>query len=188
MGAASAQGVSERPEFFPSPDGKRKIEVVLAPGAAGDANTWRIALSEKGKVLWRRTSNARYIKVSWSPSSRIVLTGENQKASMDLRVLQIDGGAVRDTGFDSDSLIDAKLFATLPWREQLKSIAPVARVTWKTVKWIEHPFQWCTMTYILRGIGYEGEADLLIDLDAAKPALRITAIRPTVHPGFFDED
>ncbi|MEI9893663.1 MAG: hypothetical protein WDN28_07120 [Chthoniobacter sp.] len=69
--------------------------VVVQYRDRGTASEWRTTLSRGGRILHRRFRPAmldvRYVRASWSPSSRTVLLGENYKDGMNLTVFRIAG-------------------------------------------------------------------------------------------------
>ena len=164
-----------------SPDGK----IAFVQAWERDAGNYCEVTVHKGKKLLYKNiihpeSDVRYFKFSWSPDSRALLIGEGHKSDMDLTLVCFANGNALVTRFDGDKRIDTPMLAVLPFRDGLKNIAPVARVAWHTIKWVNDSH--CEMIYIFRGIGYEGEAALRIDLDREGPVLNIMKITPILNP------
>ena len=159
-------------------------------GERGPATQWRITLYRNDEVLHRYVlgpkAEVRDVEVSWSPSSRAVLIGENYKAGMNLTLLRITKRGVASTHFAVGDMVEKKMERQIMWRENLKSVAPVARVTWSTVKWIL--LSRCTMTYIFAGLGHQGETKLRVDFTNADPSLQIGNLHPLTHPEYFNWD
>jgi hypothetical protein len=171
-----------------SPD--RSSALTLRYGERTTATEWHISLSRHGHVIFRcilpDSLDVRYVKASWSPSSHAVLLGENYKAEMDSTLLRIrrHGAAVQK--FDLGHQIFAREEKEVPLHPAMQSYAPVARVTWSTVKW-QSPHR-CRMLYIFTGLGYEGEADVTVDFLSRPATLRISRLRPLAHPDYFNTD
>jgi len=164
--------------------------VVIQYRDRGAASTWHVTVSKDGRTLYRHftpdTLDVRYMRASWSPSSRTVLLGENYKAGMNLTVLRIAGRHVVTTHLDLASRMFKKAEKELPFRTEFQRDAMVARVTWSTVKWCS-PTR-CTMLYVLHGFGYEGEGDVTVDFTGHDPALTISRLRALTHPEDFTLD
>lgn len=149
-----------------------------------------VVLKEGKKTLFRTSippeKEARYVKVSWAPSSEAALVAVNFKSVEDWILIRLAKGHASSTYFDGDKLVMEKMLETLPFRDEIKSSAPVGRVPWKTVRWLE-PKQ-CNLTFIFHGIGYEGTGRLRIDFQREKPTFTITAITPTVDSELWEQN
>ncbi|MHA3772624.1 hypothetical protein ACXR0O_13895 [Verrucomicrobiota bacterium sgz303538] len=171
-----------------APNGQHKLKWELnVPESNGRS---RVSLRQDSRELWQHEYDAdadlRYFKVSWSPSSEAVLIGENYKAAMDLTLVRLKRSNVPE---EKRFALGEKFFKLVeqqvPWREEIKSSAPVGRVVWKTVRWTS-PSR-VSMIYIYHGIGYEAAADVVIDFTAGEPDLSISKLRHTVPQSLFDE-
>lgn len=171
-----------------SPDGRKELEIKVWESQG--LSRIEVVLIEGQTKLFETTippeKEPRYAKMSWSPSSDAVLVGVNFKSAEDWILIQLSEGKASSTYFDGDQLVNAKMLETLPFRDEIKSSAPVGRVPWKTVQWLD-PKQ-CRMTFIFSGIGYEGTARLLINFQRRKPTFTITAIRSTVDAELWKQN
>lgn len=178
-------------EVAVSPDGKNRLEAKmwLAPRASDPRI--EIVMTRAGEKIFERTippeSEVRYVKLAWSPKSGAALVGLNQKASEDLLFLQVDDREVTANVFDGDKRIIQRMLETVPFREDLKSNAPVARFPWKTVKWPSAGK--CTVTFILDGIGYLATAQARIEYGGRdEPRFIVTSLEPGVDRALWEQD
>ena len=176
---------------YKSRDGRKLLETRLWTESTWAAGRYDIVLKEGETVRYRRIippeKEARYVKVSWAPTSDAALVAVNYKAGEDWILIRLaKGKAVSDSFFDGDTLLMAQMFEELPFHDEIKNSAPVGRVPWNELKWLKH--RRCTMPFIFRGIGYEGTANLLIDYRLAKPAFSVVSIVPGVDQSLWDQN
>jgi hypothetical protein len=180
----------DRPEHFNSPDGRKSIEVATRLEPTWPSSQYGVSLKHGDKVLFRTTippeKEARYVSVSWAPSSDAVLVAVNYKSVEDWILIRLTDGKASSVTFDGGKLVTRRMLDVLPFRDEIKSIAPVGRVPWNTVRWDNS--KRCTMSFIYRGIGYEGTARLLIDFKSQKPTFSVRSIVPNVKERLWDQE
>jgi hypothetical protein len=110
----------------------------------------------------------------------------NFKSSEDWIVLQTRADIVEASFFNGEKLVATKLLDALPFNDSIKSIAPNGRVPAKSIKWDAD--ESCSMSFLYRGIGYEGTANLLINLRTKRPTLTITSIVPQTDAELWKAD
>jgi hypothetical protein len=173
-----------------SPDGRKQIETRIWIEPTWNAPRIDVVLKEGEKVLFRRIippdREARYVKVSWAPASNAALVAVNFKSSEDWILIRLAKGNASSDYFNGSELVMSRMLDELPFRDEIKSIAPVGRVPWKEIQWRD-PKQ-CAMPFIYRGIGYEGTANLLIDFKKEKPTFTVTSIVATVDSNLWKQD
>lgn len=125
------------------------------------------------------------MKFSWNPDSSAALIAINFKDGEDWILVRVSEGKARSTYFDGDKLLSGKMLDDLPFQQKIASSAPVGRTPWETVHW-NHSKQ-RAMTFIFRGIGYEGTAHLLIDFKRDNPRFKILSISPGVDPELWKQ-
>jgi hypothetical protein len=171
-----------------SPDGRSKVDIRYGERSMG--TEWEVTWRRKGRVLYRRvlpdTLDVRYVKASWSPSSRALLLGENQRSAMDLTLLRLVGNRVLLKHFEVGDQVFSREKKELPLHPDLQSSAGGSRVTWSTVRWLS-PTR-CTMLYIIWGYGYAGEADVIVDFRGGRASVRVSHLRALAHPEYFQTD
>jgi hypothetical protein len=170
-----------------SPDGRKRLEANV-----WDANGMTridIVLSASADRLWEFSFppeiEARYAKLSWSPSSEAALVSANYKCGEDWVLIQFENERAYSTYFSGGERVTRKMLETLPFRDEIKNSAPVGRIPWKTVRWLAS--KQCEMTFIYRGIGYEGTAHLRIDFQRNEPTITITSIVPTIDAKLWND-
>jgi len=162
-----------------SPDGKIIIE--QSSKAVEDGIEHDLTIHENGHVVYHSvipaTRDVRALRFSWSPASNAVLIGEYEKAGEDLLLVQFRDGKAKETFFDGDRLVIAKLLASLPLDPGSRNSAPVAAVYWKGIQWRDRDH--CTFTYFHHGIGHNGSAQVEIVI-GKEPRLNILSIDNTL--------
>lgn len=172
-----------------SPDGSGQIVVHYGEGPKQMGTEWEIVLIKHGRVLHRRRLSEdldiRYVKVSWSPSSRAVLIGEGYRGAMDLTLLRIGHRQISARHFAMDDRMSDKEENELPLHRELQSSNGASRVVWSTVKW--RTTTRCTMVYAIWGFGYIGEGNVTIDFTGHAPRLKLSRLRPLTREEYLGQ-
>lgn len=175
-------------ETFASPNGARRVDALYF--LRGSGTEIRIRLFSKDHLQRRRVLpadwDARYIRASWSPSSRAVLIGEGYKPEMNLTLYRLVRHRWLATHFALGDRMDKQSEKELPERPELLSSAPVAGVKWTTVRWRSATH--CTMVYFVHGLGYEGEAGVTVDCSHGHPSLNTSRFHPVDRVERSDRD
>jgi hypothetical protein len=181
---------SNQTKRFDSPDRRKSIEVRSHLESTWPSSQYDVSLKHGDKVLLHTIippeKEARYLKVSWAPSSDAVLVAVNYKSVEDWILIRLTDGKASSVTFDGGKLVTRRMLDVLPFHDEIKSIAPVGRVPWNTVRWDNS--KRCTMSFIYRGIGYEGTARLLIDFKSQKPTFSVRSIVPNVKEQLWDQE
>jgi len=172
-----------------SPDGSGRIVVRYGEGPKQMGTEWEITLTRHGHVIHRRRLSEdldiRYIKVSWSPSSRAVLIGEGYRGAMDLTLLRIGRRGISIRHFAMDDRMSDKEEKELPLHREFLSSNGASRVVWSTVKW--RTATRCTMVYAIWGFGYIGEGKVTVDFTGHAPRLKLSRLSPLTREEYESE-
>ena len=177
-------------ETFKSPDGKSQLEAKFWLKEGAPAARIDIELKQGSDIVFKTTipeeKECRYVKASWSPTSQTALVMLNFKSSEDWIVLQTRADIVEASFFNGEKLVGTKLLDALPFNDSIKNIAPNGRVAANSIKWDGD--ESCSMSFLYRGIGYEGTANLLINLRTKRPTLTVTSIVPQTDAALWKAD